>query len=105
MHPVIDRLEAALGEEACRALLADSLRDLPEYTAEREVFLSCASVDEYLVLKKQKFMEQLETCQREGRLFFAQEITNEVLAFIRSQPEMGGGSEPGTSSMRPKSRS
>ncbi len=91
MHPVIERLETALGPEACRALLADSLRDLPDYAWEREIYQSCASVDEYLVIKKQKFMEQMETCQREGRLFFAQEVTDEVLNFIRSEPEMGGG--------------
>ncbi|MBN1666501.1 MAG: hypothetical protein JW862_05415 [Anaerolineales bacterium] len=91
MHPVIERLENALGSEACRALLADSLRDLPDYTWEREIYQSCASVDEYLVRKKQKFLEQMETCQREGRLFFAQEVTDEVLKFIRNEPEMGGG--------------
>jgi len=91
MHPVIERIEKAIGPEACRTLLADSLRDLPDYAWEREIYQSCASVDEYLVKKKQKFMEQMETCQREGRLFFAQEVTNEVLDYIRSQPEMGGG--------------
>jgi len=91
MHPVVERLEAALGAEACRALLAGSLRNLPEYSAEREVFLSCAGVDEYLVRRKQQFMERLESCRREGRLFFAQEVTDEALAFIGSQPEMGGG--------------
>ena len=91
MQPVIERLEKAIGAEACRTLLADSLRDLPDYAWERDIYQSCANVDEYLVKKKQKFMEQMETCQREGRLFFAQEVTNEVLDFIRNEPEMGGG--------------
>lgn len=91
MQPVIARLEKALGPEACRVLLADSLRDLPDYAWECEIYQSCPSVEEYLVKKKQKFMEQMETCQREGRLFFAQEVTDEVLDFIRSEPEMGGG--------------
>lgn len=91
MQPVVERLEKALGPEACRALLADSLRDLPDYAWERDIYQSCAGVDEYLAKKKQKFMEQMETCQREGRLFFAQEVTDEVLDFIRNEPEMGGG--------------
>jgi len=95
MQPVIERLEKALGPEACRALIGDSLRDLPDYAWEREIYQSCASVDEYLVIKKQKFMEQMEACQREGRLFFAQEVTNGVLDFIRSEPEMGGGVRAG----------
>lgn len=95
MQPVIERLETALGSAACRALLADSLRDLPDYAAERDIYQSCASVDEYLVKKKQKFMAQMETCQREGRLFFAQQVTDEVLDFIRREPEMGGGVRAG----------
>ncbi len=95
MHRIIERLEKALGSESCRALVADSLRDLPDYDWEREIYQSCANVDEYLVKKKQKFMEQMETCQREGRLFFAQEVTDEVLDFIRGEAEMGGGVRAG----------
>jgi len=95
MQPVIERLEKALGPEACRVLIGDSLRDLPDYAEERAIFQSCASEDEYLVKKKQKFLEKMETCQREGRLFFAQEVTDEVLEFIRSEPEMGGGARMG----------
>jgi len=97
MQPVIERLEQVLGAEACRALLADSLRDLPDeyFVREREDFLSSRDVDEYIARRKQKFVEQLEACQREGRLFFAQEITDEVLAFVRADPEIGGGKRIG----------
>jgi len=93
MQPVIERLEEALGAEACRALLADSLRDLPDeyYVKDREIYQSSQDVDEYLALKKQEFVTQLEACQREGRLFFAQEVTDEVLKYISREPEMGGG--------------
>lgn len=93
MQPVIERLETALGTEACRALLADSLRDLPDeyYVKNREMYQSSKDVDEYVALKKQEFVAQMEACQREGRLFFAQEVTDEVLEYIRGEPEMGGG--------------
>lgn len=93
MHPVIERLQQAVGEEACRDLISDSLRDLPDeyYVKEREIYQSSEDVDEYITRKKQKFVEQLETCQREGRLFFAQEVTEEVLEFVRNDPEIGGG--------------
>ena len=93
MQPVIERLEKTLGAEACRALLADSLRDLPDeyYVKSREMYQASRDVDGYLVLKKQEFVAQLEACQREGRLFFAQEVTDEVLEYIRGEPEMGGG--------------
>ena len=93
MQPVIACLEQALGVEACRTLIADSLRDLPDeyYAKERELYLSCRDVDEYIARKKQGFVAQLAACQRESRLFFAQEVTGEVLAFVRDEPEIGGG--------------
>ena len=93
LQPVIERLEQALGAAACRELLGDSLRDLPDemYGGERELYQACQDVEAYLLRKKQKFMERMEACQREGRLFFAQEVTDEVLDYIRSEPEMGGG--------------
>jgi hypothetical protein len=98
MQPVIERLEKALGTEACRTLLAGSLRDLPDemYAGERELYQSCQNIDEYLIRKKQRFMERMEACRREGRLFFAQEVTAEALDYIRNEPEMGGGVRVGS---------
>ena len=97
MHPVIERLEARVGEQACRALLADSLRDLPDetYLQEQRRYQEANGLDEYLRRKKRAFVGQLETCQREGRLFFAQEITDEVIAFVNDDPEIGGGRREG----------
>jgi hypothetical protein len=97
MQPVIRRLGETLGEERCRELLADSLRDLPdEYFADvRELFLSSQDIDEFLASRKEKFLAELETCRRDGRLFFAQEVTEEVLDYVRSQPEIGGGVREG----------
>jgi hypothetical protein len=93
MQPVIERLEKALGTEACRVLLADSLRDLPDeyYIKNREIYQASQDVDEYLALTKQEFVSQMETCQREGRPFFTQKVTDQVLEYIRREPEMGGG--------------
>jgi len=98
MHPVIQRLEAKVGTEACKALLGESLRDLPDeyFQQEWQRFQGAGGdVDEYLRLKKQAFVEQLETCQREGRLFFAQEVTDEVIAYVKNDPEIGGGRREG----------
>ncbi|MBN2005313.1 MAG: hypothetical protein JXA21_18285 [Anaerolineae bacterium] len=98
MHPVIERLEARVGAEACKTLLGDSLRDLPDeyFQQERQRYLGVSGdIDEYLRLRKQTFVEQLETCQREGRLFFAQEVTDEMIAFVKNDPEIGGGRREG----------
>ena len=97
MQPVIARLEAALGTKACQDVLSDSLRDLPDeyYAGERELFIECNDVDNYLVRKKERFIAQLEACLRDGRPFFTQIITQDVVNFVRSQPEMGGGMRSG----------
>ena len=97
MHPVVQRLEAKVGAEACRALLGDSLRDLPDeyYVQDQERFAASRALDAYLQLRKQAFIERLEACRDEGRLFFAQEIDDDVIDFVKSVPEMGGGRREG----------
>ena len=97
IHPVIERLEARVGHDACSEFLSASLRDLPDehFLSEREEFRQAGDIDAYLRQTKEAFVARLEACQREGRLFFAQEITAEVLDFVRSDPEMGGGQREG----------
>ncbi len=97
LHPVIKRLERRVGEEACKEFLSASLRDLPDeyYLPEREKFHEAADMDAYLRQRKEAFVAELEACQREGRLFYTQEITDEVLDFVRRDPEMGGGRREG----------
>lgn len=97
LHPVIERLGIRVGQEACSEFLSASLRDLPDeyFLPEREKYRQAGDIDAYLEQRKKAFVAGLEECQREGRLFFAQEITPEVLEFVRSEPEMGGGKRAG----------
>jgi hypothetical protein len=93
LHPVIERLESKVGEQACREFLSDCLRDLPDegFLSEREKYKQAGNMDAYLVQRKQAFVAELEACKNEDRLFFAQEITDEVLDYVRNMPDMGGG--------------
>ena len=97
LHPVIFRLEAIVGEKACRDFLSNCLRDLPNenYLQERKIYHQTGDIDAYLRRRKQAFVDQLKACLHEGRPFFAQEITAEVIAYVRSDPEMGGGLRKG----------
>jgi len=90
---VMERLEAAVGPETIERLLSDCLRHLDPswYLPEREKYLQCGSLDAYLELKGQEFIAELERLQREGKLFFTQEITPEVIEYVRSHPEVEGG--------------
>lgn len=97
MHPVIKRLEGRIGEEACKKLLSGSLRDLPDryFLSERRKYRKADDIDEYLRKSHQAFVRQLKKCQREGRLFFAQEVTDEVIAFVQNDPEIESGRREG----------
>lgn len=97
LQPVIRRLEERLGTSMCREFLSASLRDLPEddFAAERERLRAAGDIDSYLRMRKAAFLSELETCFQRGRLFYAQEITPEVLDFVRGDPEMGGGRREG----------
>jgi hypothetical protein len=97
LHPIVHRLRERVGEQACNEFLSACMRDLPQkdFLPEREAFRKAGSIDEYLRLRREGFLAQLEECLRQGRPFFAQQITQEVIDFVRSQPEMGGGRREG----------
>ena len=97
MFPVIDRLIGMVGYEATEQLFSDCLRDLPEeyFLDEREKYLKSEDIDKYLVKKHRSLVRWLQTCQRKGELFFAQEITDEVVQYVRDNPEIESGVRDG----------
>jgi hypothetical protein len=97
MFPVLDRLIGKVGFEATEQLLSACLRDLPDeyFIDERARYCKSADIDDYLRNKHQEFVEQLQKCQREGVLFFSQEITDEVIEFVRNRPETECGVRDG----------
>ncbi len=96
MQAMLARLERA-EPEACREILAGGLRDLPDehYAAEKAAFEQCTDIDEYLWRKKRAFIAELRQIQREARLYFNQEITDEVIEYVRRNPEIGQGVRAG----------
>jgi len=95
--PVIERIRDRLGEIQCGDFLSTCLRDLPDdhFRYEPEKYKLAGSIDAYARQRKEAFMGRLQACLQEGRLFFAQEITAEVLDFVRSDHEIGGGRREG----------
>jgi hypothetical protein len=98
MQPVVQRLEERVGKEACAELLSGCLRDLPTryFRGERRRYAKAKDIDDYLNKKHQAFVRELKKCRREGRLFFAQEITDEVIAFVQDDPEIESGRREGS---------
>jgi hypothetical protein len=94
---VMERLERMVDPETCQEILSDSLRNLEDewYLEGRKKYLEAGSLDEYLDRKGQEFIAQLGKLKREGKLFFTQEITDEVIDFVQSHPEIRQGVREG----------
>ncbi|MBM3127230.1 MAG: hypothetical protein FJ009_01180 [Chloroflexi bacterium] len=89
---VMARLENLIAPEAYRPLLANCLRTLGERDpSEREKFLACKNLDEFLQKKGDEFIAYLEQLKRENRLYFTQEITDDVIAYVERHLEIRQG--------------
>jgi len=93
LQAVMERLEAMLEAETYDKLFSSSLRTLDDsgYLEGRDKYQACASLDEFLVKRGQEFIAQLEQLKSEGRLFFSQEVTDEVIAFVCGNPLISQG--------------
>lgn len=94
---VMERLEDMVDPDTCQRILSSGLRTLQDewYVQGREKYRTCKTFDEFLERKGQDFIAQLEEINREGGLFFTQEITDEVIDFVQSRPEIRQGVREG----------
>lgn len=94
---VMARLESLADPQECDEILSDSLRHLEDarFQDEKQLYLDCQSLDEFLDKNAQNFIAQLERLKDEGQLFFTQEITDKVLEYVRSQPLIARGVREG----------
>jgi hypothetical protein len=97
MKTVIQRMEDLLDEQTFDSILSGSLHTLKDewYQDGRQKYLECKSLDEYLDQRSIEYIAELEQIKNEGRLYFNQEITDEVIEFVRSQPEIARGVREG----------
>ena len=97
MFPVIDRLISLVGHEATQDLLSACLRDLPNeyFMGERQKYIKYGDIDKFLKKKHQALVRWLQKCQRNGELFFSQEITDEVVQYVKDNSEIESGVREG----------
>lgn len=97
MFPVIERLVAKVGQKKVEKLLSACLRDLPDeyYKNERRKFLRAKDIDDYIAKRHRAFVRTLRKCQRQGELFFSQEVTDEVVEYVRQNAEIESGVRDG----------
>jgi len=94
---VMDQMEAKVDPETCKKVLSDVTHGIPKehYEEERERFLKTKTIDEYLEDKRSRAIAQLEKHRDEETLFFNQVITDEVIEFVKSRPDIMTGAREG----------
>jgi len=93
MQKLIKNLEAKIGTDGCAEFLNRGLRDRYEEwrKPDREKFLKSKDIDAFLRQKHTDFVSELEKHQQEGTLFFTQEITREVVDYVKNDPHIESG--------------
>jgi hypothetical protein len=96
VQAVLGRLEAS-NPTACRRVLGNGLRDLQDewFQDAKTEYAACGSLEEYLAKRSERFVAELERHRAEEKWWFVQEITPEVIEFVRRHPMMSGGIRQG----------
>ncbi|UCC44093.1 MAG: hypothetical protein JSU65_13430 [Candidatus Zixiibacteriota bacterium] len=94
---VMERLETAADATTIAGMLSGSLRDLKDewFEGVREKFLQCRDIDEFIERKGEDFISSLERLRDQSELFFTQEIDDNVIEFVRTNPEIRQGVRKG----------
>ena len=90
---IMDRLEAELPKAACSKILTWNYHKVPAeaFKEKKERFEKADSIDKYLKDEHKRFIEELRGFMKEGRIWYEQEITPEVLEFVEGNQEICTG--------------
>jgi hypothetical protein len=82
---IMERLEANLDSESLRELMSSGLEVGPDewYAPQRKKFQEAKSLDSFLEEMHRDFVNSLQKHSKEGMMFFAQEIDDEVVEYVR----------------------
>jgi hypothetical protein len=84
----MDNLEAELGEVKCREILSCGPHAAPkeEFLPEKKKFLESKDIDDFLRKKHKEYVKELTKHMKEKTLYYTQEITKEVIDYVRETP-------------------
>jgi len=90
---IVDRLETELPVAACREVLTGNYHEIPAEAFEdkKERFCKAKSIDDYLKGEHKRLVVELTTFMRKGRIWYEQQITPEVVEFVKRNPEIQNG--------------
>jgi hypothetical protein len=90
---IVERLEAELPAAACRKVLTGNYHELPAeaFKDKKERFDKAKSIDEYLKGEHKRLVAELTDFMKKGRIWYEQQITPEVVEFVKRNPEIQNG--------------
>ena len=91
------RLESELDLETCRRVLAGNHHRIPleSFEKHRKWYEEAGSIDEYLVKVHEGAVAELEEYLKEGKVWYEQEITPEVIEHVKGNQEVLSGVREG----------
>ena len=98
---ITDRMARSISGEQARQAWFQVQHGIPAEdwrrsdAADREKFLQSGSIDEFLALKRRERDALLTRLRDEDKLWYTVKISDEVLEFVKSDPEMEGGRREG----------
>jgi hypothetical protein len=97
MKEIVQRLINEIGTAVCAQFLNKGLRDKYEEwrQPDREKYLKSEDIDAFLEDRRERFIGELEKHCQEHTLFFTQEITEDVLEYIKNDPHIETGVRQG----------
>jgi len=90
---IIDRLEAELPAATCREVLTGNYHEIPAEAFEdkKERFDKAKSIDDYLKGEHKRLVTELTAFMKKGRIWYEQQITPEVVEFVKRNSEIING--------------
>jgi len=90
---ILERMEAELPPTKCREVMTWNYHGVPTATFReaKKRFERSTSIDEYLKGEHEILVKELKSCMKKGQLWFEQEITPEVLEFVKNNQEINTG--------------
>jgi hypothetical protein len=93
----MENLEAKLTLEECREVLLSGPHAAPkkEYLSERKAFLKSESIDDFLRKRHREYLNELDQIMKNEKLYFTQEIDEDVIDYVRNTPTCQNGVRQG----------
>jgi hypothetical protein len=94
---ILERMEASLQPAKCREIMTWNYHKVPTslFEENKKRFEKLGDIDEYLKNEHERLVGELESCMNQGKPWYEQEITPEVLEFVRDNQEINTGIRKG----------